>query len=237
MRMPEEVNRILTDRISDLLYCPTQTALDNLDKEGYQNLNAEYVLLGDLMQDTAIFYKEKSDKVSSIINDLGLSKSEFILATIHRAENTDNETRLLSIITALNTLNKTLKVVVPLHPRTSKILKIKDISVEFTIIEPVGYFDMIQLIANCSLVMTDSGGLQKEAYFFNKYCITLRDETEWVELVSNSYNTLVGAKSDKIVAVTNEYLVKSFHKTSELYGGGKAAQKMCEHLIQYHNKN
>jgi UDP-GlcNAc3NAcA epimerase len=236
MRMPEEVNRILTDRISDLLYCPTQTAIDNLVKEGYENIDTEYALLGDLMQDTAIFYKEKSDKVSTVINDLGLTKGEFVLGTIHRAENTDDETRLKSIVNALNTINKTTKVVVPLHPRTSKILKDKGIAVEFTIIDPVGYFDMIQLIAECKLVMTDSGGLQKEAYFFNKFCVTLRDETEWVELVSNGYNTIVGADGDKIIAAANKYLGETFHKASELYGGGKAAQNMCEHLIQYHNK-
>ncbi len=236
MRMPEEVNRILTDRISNILYCPTQTAIDNLVKEGYENIDTEYVLSGDLMQDTAIFYKEKSDKVSTIINDLGLTKEGFILGTIHRAENTDDENRLKSIVNALNTINKTTKVVVPLHPRTSKILKDKGITVDFTILEPVGYFDMLQLITNSRIVMTDSGGLQKEAYFFNKFCITLRDETEWVELVNNGYNTIVGADGDKIIAATNDYLSKTFHKTSELYGGGKAAQNMCEHLIQYHNK-
>jgi len=236
MRMPEEVNRILTDRISDILYCPTQTAIDNLNKEGYKNIDTTYVLSGDLMQDTAIFYKEKSDKVSTIISDLGLTKGEFVLGTIHRAENTDNETRLKSIVSALNTINTTTKVVVPLHPRTAKILKSKGIAVEFTIIDPVGYFDMLQLIAECKLVMTDSGGLQKEAYFFNKYCITLRDETEWVELISNGYNTIVGADGDKIITAANEYLGKTFHKTAELYGGGTAAHNMCEHLIQYHNK-
>ncbi len=237
MRMPEEVNRILTDRISDILYCPTQTAIDNLAKEGYENIACEPVLTGDIMQDAALFYKQKSDDVSTVLADLGLEKGNFILGTIHRAENTDDLTRLGGIVEALNKVNSTTRVVVPLHPRTSKILKDKKIVTEFTIIEPVGYFDMLQLIAHSRLVMTDSGGLQKEAYFFNKYCITLRDETEWVELVNNGYNTIVGADKNKIIATAEEYLNKPFVKREELYGGGMAAHNMCEHLKQYHQKH
>lgn len=237
MRMPEEVNRILTDRISDILYCPTQTAIDNLTKEGYQNIACEPVLTGDIMQDAALFYKEKSDKVSNILSKLGLEKNNFILGTIHRAENTDDLTRLTAIVEALNEVNKTTRVVVPLHPRTSKILNDKNITAAFTIIEPVGYFDMLQLIAHSRLVMTDSGGLQKEAYFFNKYCITLRDETEWVELINNGYNTLAGADKAKIITTAQEYINKPFVKREELYGGGIAAHNMCEHLKNYHQKH
>lgn len=236
MRMPEEVNRILTDRISDILYCPTQTAMDNLEKEGYKNIACEPVLTGDIMQDAALFYKQKSDDVSTVLADLGLEKGNFILGTIHRAENTDDLTRLSNIVAALNHVNKSTRVIVPLHPRTSKILNDKGIVTEFTIIEPVGYFDMLQLIAHSRLVMTDSGGLQKEAYFFNKYCITLRDETEWVELVNNGYNTIVGADKNKIIAAADEYLNKPFEKREELYGGGMAAHNMCEHLKHYHQK-
>jgi UDP-GlcNAc3NAcA epimerase len=237
MRMPEEVNRILTDRISDILYCPTQTAMDNLEKEGYKNIACEPVLTGDIMQDAALFYKEKSDEVSDILSKLGVEKGNFILGTIHRAENTDDLARLGAIVSALNHVNTTTRVVVPLHPRTSKILKDKGIVTEFTIIEPVGYFDMLQLIAHSRLVMTDSGGLQKEAYFFNKYCITLRDETEWVELVKHGYNTIVGADMNKIIAAAKEYINKPFEKREELYGGGMAAHNMCEHLKQYHQKH
>ena len=131
----------------------------------------------------------------------------------------------------MNEINKTVKVIVPLHPRTAKILKDSQIEVEFTIIPPVGYFDMLQLISNSHLVLTDSGGLQEEAYFFNKYCITFRDETEWVELVENGYNQVVGASSEKIIAAFKNSNNKVFTKTEELYGAGKAAEIICEAIL------
>ena len=138
---------------------------------------------------------------------------------------------------SLNEINTIVKVIVPLHPRTAKILKDQNIDVQFTIIKPVGYFDMLQLIAHSRLILTDSGGLQKEAYFFNKYCITFRDETEWVELVDNGYNQIVGASSEKIIAAFYNSISKVFTKTKELYGGGKAAEIICSEIIRLHNNS
>jgi UDP-GlcNAc3NAcA epimerase len=229
--MPEEINRIVTDRISDILFCPTQTAVTNLKNEGFDHIKAKIILSGDVMQDAALYYKEKSAEVSTVLADHDLQPNRFVLATIHRAENTDDEERLKAIVHALNEINKTVKVVVPLHPRTANILKDRGIEVGFTIIKPVGYFDMLQLISNAHLVMTDSGGLQKEAYFFNKYCITFRDETEWVELVENGYNEVVGASSEKIIEAFNKSYNKLFHKSEELYGAGKAAEVICGELL------
>ena len=187
MKMPEEVNRILTDRVSQILFCPTDTAVENLKNEGYDNLDVKVVKSGDVMQDGAIFYKSLAQKPSCDIQD------NFILCTIHRAENTDDEQRLKNIFRALNEIAKEKQIILPLHPRTKKIIDELQIDTKnLTIIDPVGYLEMVWLIDNCSLVMTDSGGLQKEAYFFQKQCITLRDETEWVELVENGFNTLVG---------------------------------------------
>jgi UDP-GlcNAc3NAcA epimerase len=214
------------------LFCPTQTAVDNLKREGFGNIKAEIILSGDVMQDAALYYKEKSDKISTVLPDNSLQPNQFVLATIHRAENTDDEARLKAIVHSLNEINKTVKVIVPLHPRTAKILKDRGIEARFTIIEPVGYFDMLQLISQSRLVLTDSGGLQKEAYFFNKYCITFRDETEWVELVENGYNQVMGASSEKIIAAFRNSNNKVFTKTEELYGAGKAAEIICEKIMK-----
>lgn len=232
MRMPEEVNRILTDRISDVLFCPTQTAANNLAKEGFKNFDANVFITGDVMQDAAMYYKAKSDGISTILNDLALEKGTFILGTIHRAENTDDIVRLNEIVVALNEVNAQNRLVVPIHPRTRNVLANNNIQTEFTIIDPVGYFDMLQLLANCNLVITDSGGLQKEAYFFNKFCVTLRDETEWIELVENGYNKLAGANKGDIIAFVNRFLNEKFVRGSELYGGGNSASVMCEKLIE-----
>ncbi|GAB1465728.1 UDP-N-acetylglucosamine 2-epimerase (non-hydrolyzing) [Aliarcobacter cryaerophilus] len=194
MKMPEEVNRILTDRVSNILFCPTDTAIQNLKNEGYENFDCKIVKSGDVMQDGAMFYKNLAVKPNIEI------KNSFILCTIHRAENTDDETRLRSIFEALNEIAKETQVILPLHPRTKKILENLKLDISnLTIIEPVGYLEMVWLIDNCDFVMTDSGGLQKEAYFFEKQCITLRDETEWVELVECGANTLVGADKEKII--------------------------------------
>lgn len=232
MDMPEEINRILTDRISDILFCPTQAAINNLKQEGYEHIKTEIVLSGDVMQDAALFYKEKSDARSHVLSDNELKPDEFVLATIHRAENTDDEIRLQAIVHALNEIQKTVQVIVPLHPRTAKILKDKNIEVTFKTILPVGYFDMLQLISHARLILTDSGGLQKEAYFFNKYCITFRDETEWVELVEGGYNQIAGASSANIIKAFQELATKTFHKTEEFYGGGQAAKMICGEIIR-----
>lgn len=229
MRMPEEVNRILTDRISDKLFCPTQTAVNNLQTEGYDNIDIEVVNTGDVMQDAALFYAKTSEQKSTVVKDNNLSN--FILCTCHRAENTDDLDRLKSIVSALNKVNETTQVVLPIHPRTKAIIENNNIQVNFTIIPPVGYFDMIELLKNCELVMTDSGGLQKEAFFFEKNCITMRDETEWVELVKGGFNVLVGANYDRIVNAYSKMKNQKNDFSVDLYGGGKAGENIVKQLL------
>ena len=230
MRMPEEVNRILTDRVSRILFCPTQAAMHNLQAEALEHWNtgAQAVLAGDVMQDGAIFYKDLAEKPSDINID-----AEFILCTIHRAENTDDTQRLASIIDALNEIAKEKQVILPLHPRTKKILKQSSLDTSnLTIIDPVGYLNMVWLISNCSVVMTDSGGLQKEAYFFKKPCVTLRDETEWVELIAAGVNVLVGANKQAILYALEVYKkVKDINFSNDLYGAGLASKAIVTTLL------
>ncbi|WP_066346446.1 non-hydrolyzing UDP-N-acetylglucosamine 2-epimerase [Aliarcobacter cryaerophilus] len=229
MKMPEEVNRILTDRVSNILFCPTDTAIQNLKNEGYENLDCKIVKSGDVMQDGAMFYKNLALEPNIEI------KNSFILCTIHRAENTDDEIRIRSIFEALDEIAKEKQIILPLHPRTKKILENLKLDISnLTIIDPVGYLEMVWLINNCDFVMTDSGGLQKEAYFFEKQCITLRDETEWVELVECGANRLVGADKDKIIKTyrNNEEFNKQNLKL-DLYGGGKASKNIINELLEF----
>ncbi len=225
MNMPEEINRILTDRISDLLFCPTDTAIENLKKEGYDHINSRIYNTGDVMYDASMHFIDIARENSSILQDLSLKKDGYILSTIHRQENTDDPDRLRAIIDALNLINKEIKIILPLHPRTKQYIEKYSLNPEFLLIEPVGYLDMIMLISNSSLVITDSGGLQKEAYFFKKYCITVRDETEWIELVENRVNFLSGADKEKIVSLFQELRNKDgFHSLANLYGDGSASE-------------
>lgn len=230
MAMPEEINRILTDRISDYLFCPTDTAIKNLRNEGFDNFTNQVYQVGDVMYDAALYYEKLSDRASSIIQQLQLYENEFILCTVHRQENTDNSKRLSSIIEALNEIHKTTRVVLPLHPRTKKILTDLDLTLKFDPIDPVGYFDIIQLIKHSALVMTDSGGMQKEACFFNKYCITLRDETEWIELTENNINYLAGSDKEHILRYYNTLIGKSFPETNTLYGNGTSSERILKVL-------
>lgn len=229
MHMPEEVNRILTDRVSSLLFCPTETAVQNLKREGFDNFECTVVESGDVMQDGALFYKDFSQKPNYKI------KNNFILCTIHRAENTDNKERLANIFQALRVIAQKKQVILPLHPRTKKILATLNISTKnLDLIEPMGYLEMVWLIDHCDLVMTDSGGLQKEAFFFKKPCITLRDETEWIELVKNKFNILVGADTQKIIDTHNNinFLFASTYDMN-LYGKGNASKKIIEALVHF----
>ncbi len=240
MKMPEEVNRILTDRVSSLLFCPTDMAVQNLKNEGYGAFDYRIVKSGDVMWDGALFYRDMAVKPACEIWD------DFILCTIHRAENTDDEVRLRNIFEALETIAKEKQIILPLHPRTKKIIENLKLNTDkLTLIDPVGYLEMVWLIDHCELVMTDSGGLQKEAYFFEKPCITLRDETEWVELVENGFNILAGANKEKIVNTyknhsslfTSRLLVTSFrhtlHSSLNLYGDGKASKKIVTELLYW----
>lgn len=235
MLMPEEINRILTDRISDILFVPTDQAIKNLDKEGFGNFDCKVVKCGDIMQDAALYYKERATLKSSIIKDLGLTDEGYVLATIHRAENTDDLSRLREIVDALNQINDTYKVILPVHPRTRAIFEKNSFTINFTCIDPVGYFDMIELMSHCKLIATDSGGVQKEAYFLNKFCLTFRDQTEWIELIENGYNKITSADKKVIIEAFNFFISKTFYKQTELYGGGNAARLMTDFLISNSN--
>lgn len=230
MRMPEEINRILTDRISTKLYCPTTTAMENLQREGFDTMPCEVLLSGDVMYDAALFYSARSVNYSTL-EKYKLAAEGYLLATIHRAENTDSMKNLQAIIDALNNLHEQYPVVLPLHPRTRKIIQDRNLKVTFQIIDPVGYFDMLNLIKGSRLVLTDSGGLQKEAYFFQKYCVTMRDQTEWVELVKGGFNKLTGADQNKIQDAVQHFLTRKFDSKSDLYGNGQAASAIVKNLI------
>jgi UDP-GlcNAc3NAcA epimerase len=233
MDMPEEINRILTDRISDLLFCPTDTALQNLEREGFSAFPSRVFKSGDVMQDAAIFYRDMAAQKSDVISRLSLGGKPFALGTIHRAENTDSPERLDSIMSALNKIAGEMEVILPLHPRTRKIMRARGLDSRCTIIEPVGYFDMIQLLEHTCIVLTDSGGLQKEAFFFSKPCVTLRDETEWVELLDGGYNTLAGASSEQILAGFSKMLSARPDYHRNLYGGGQASKSIVAAMADY----
>lgn len=230
MEMPEEINRILTDRISNALFCPTDTAVNNLMREGFDNMPVQIIKNGDVMQDAAMYYADKAQLKSDIIRKAGLNK--FVLATIHRQENTDNPENLKNIIEGLNAIHKEIPVVVPMHPRTRNILAQNYQLPDFTIIDPVGYFDMIMLLKSCEMVITDSGGVQKEAFFFAKHCITLREQTEWVELVDKGFNFLVGSDIDKLRDAFDFFRNKQSDFSIDLYGNGKAAEMAAAEIFE-----
>lgn len=242
INMPEEVNRILTDRISNILFCPTDKAVENLKKEGYPNRLSkencqEICKIGDVMYDAAIFYSKKATSFSLLEKRYHIKDENYIICTIHRAENTDDRSRLVSILKALSDISKEIDIVIPLHPRTKNVIlkdeNLQKLTSALKIIEPVGYFDMLSLLKHAKLVMTDSGGLQKEAFFFGKYCVTLRDETEWTELVEAGVNVLAGADSYKIKKIYDEIKSKRFNSNVELYGKGDAANKVIEKILSY----
>lgn len=226
MKMPEEVNRILTDRVSDILFCPSQAAMNNLKDEGFDHFNNAVIHSGDVMYDGALFYANKA------IMPEGLSlDSPFVLCTVHRAENTDSKDNLSSIFKALYEINKRIRIVLPLHPRTAKKLKELNIEIPFSVIEPVGYLEMIWLIKNSSFVITDSGGLQKEAFFFKKYCLTMREETEWTELVDLGVNSIVGSDKNEILAEYERIKGLKGFPSTEPYGNGNAAERILNAML------
>lgn len=239
MAMPEEQNRRLTDHIATWLFCPTKTAIDNLAKEGINHntqsrkasADNKYVIqTGDIMYDASLYYRKKA--LASHIkseNICGFNEN-FLLLTIHRAENTDNLERLKAIAAGINSV-KDKNFVFPVHPRTRKILENNGIHFDSHVhlIEPVGYLEMISLESACAGVVTDSGGVQKEAYFFDKPCITLRDATEWTELVEIGWNTLAGANTDKIISSIHNMQIPFEHPA--LYGNGNTAEQICTGLL------
>jgi UDP-GlcNAc3NAcA epimerase len=217
-RMPEEINRILTDHMSTLLLAPTNTAKENLLREGIAD--EKVFLTGDVMCDASLFYKEMA-KVPNEINPDAAYLSDFILCTIHRAENTDDPVRLEQIFRGLGGCDK--RVILPLHPRTrAKISRFGlNLPSNVSVIDPVGYLEMVWLEIHCSAIATDSGGVQKEAYFFGKPCVTLRDETEWVELVQSGWNVLAGA--DEYIIKSSLFNAKTPETSRSLYGNGASA--------------
>jgi len=226
--MPEETNRILTDRISDVLFCPTETAVANLRREGFEHFGCSILQVGDVMEDAALYYAPKATERSNILKSLHLEGRDFVLCTLHRAENTDDPARFSAIVEALNETARQMPVVLPLHPRTQKLLEKNGLRLDAITVPPVGYFDMLSLLKNARVVMTDSGGLQKEAYFFGKFCLTLRDDTEWMELVDGGFNFLVGADKNLILNTLEVVLSEKFPDKKDFFGGGKAAERIAE---------
>lgn len=231
MKMPEEVNRILTDRMSDLLFCPTKAAVKNLKAEGFDNFECAIFQCGDVMEDAARYYELKTKGNDALLKLTGLKSNDFYLCTLHRAENTDSKQRLAEIVQGLNRVAENHTVVLPIHPRTKNLIKEFSLHEGIMVIDPVGYLDMIQLIQHARMVVTDSGGLQKEAYFFDKFCVTMRDETEWVELVEHEFNKLVGAVGDSIYSAVQYFENQTFVRSVELFGGGNAAGSIAQEIL------
>jgi UDP-GlcNAc3NAcA epimerase len=230
--MPEEINRILTDRISSFLFCPTENSVSNLEKEGFRNFGSEIFFTGDVMYDAALFYSGISSLKSDIINRLGILDRPYLLCTVHRQENTSNSENLKSIISALNELGEKYEIILPLHPGTRKTILSEGIKLNFKPLDPVGYFDMLELLKNCKLVITDSGGLQKEAYFFRKFCVTMREETEWTELVKGGFNFLAGADRQKIVQFSKRNIDRIIENPGNYYGYGNAGEVIVETILK-----
>jgi UDP-GlcNAc3NAcA epimerase len=236
MRMPEEINRILSDRISSLLFCPTNTAVENLTNEG---INNGVYQVGDVMYDVALFYRDRAQQNSRILSSLGLASKKFALATCHRAENTDDPQRLASILGTFAEIAKDMPLVFPLHPRIKKLIfenHLNSLLDSIITTEPLPFLDMVALERDAKMILTDSGGVQKEAFFYNTPCITLRDETEWVETVSLGWNQLVGANAKAIIQAVEKVKMATYSKAHQNpYGNGDASQMICQCLLKYLN--
>ncbi len=249
--MPEEVNRIMCDHVSTLLFSPTKTGFDNLVHEGfnkdakapYSADNPKIYHCGDVMYDNSLYFSEVAEEKTSVIAKLKLEKNKFILATIHRNNNTDEPLRLNALFKSLNDISKKhdLDVVLPLHPRTAKLLETnlsKELYAEiktnthFKITEPASFLEMVALEKNCKMVMTDSGGVQKEAFYFEKTCVILRPETEWVELVNCGAAIVTDADETRIKEAFETLNSKTDLDFPKLYGDGKAAEFICGEMVK-----
>lgn len=232
-KMPEEINRLITDKISSLLLCPTDLAVKNLRKEGIVN---RVYNVGDVMYDAFLVFKKLASEKSNIIKELDLISRHFCLATVHRQENTDDPSQLISVFSAFERLaGKECPFIIPLHPRTVKILeKLKTFKLKnpfIHIISPVSYLDMIELESHARVIFTDSGGMQKEAFFSHVPCVTLREETEWMETVEVGWNFLAGANTRKIIETFEVATGKVWNNFPNFYGKGDASKKILEVLI------
>jgi UDP-N-acetylglucosamine 2-epimerase (non-hydrolysing) len=223
--MPEEINRVLTDHVANLLYCPTETARSNLLREG---IAAGVFNFGDVMYDAVLQSIEGVDTASRVLASLDLRPGSYLLATVHRPANTDDQQNLASILRALASTDEV--VVFPAHPRASQAMERLglEVSSNVRLLEPVSYLDMLALEKNARLILTDSGGVQKEAYFFGVPCLTLREETEWVETTEAGWNLLVGASEQRIEEAIHEFRPQGERPT--LFGDGKASQRIALHL-------
>jgi len=233
-KMPEEINRVLTDHASELLFTPTDIAVKNLINEGIATDKIKQV--GDVMYDAALYYGAQVDEVNDILERLGLRSKKYALATLHRAENVDDEKRLQSILAGLGNYLQT--IVWPMHPRTKARLVSFGIVMpaNIQVIDPVGYLDMIMLEKHAALIATDSGGVQKEAYFHKVPCITMRDETEWIELVSQGANIITGANTKKIIAALQQSAnIDKAVFDAPLYGEGNTGKQIVDTLVEYFN--
>lgn len=247
MTMPEEINRIVCDQLSSICFAPTQTAVDNLRREGFMESPATFLHdkkrrvcnCGDVMYDNSIYFSTLARQRSTVMQQLGLQPGNYILATIHRDNNTDNPLRLQSILRALADIAQqdNTRIILPLHPRTRKILEgapelsLKD-NPMVTIIPPAGFLDMNMLEQNAKVIMTDSGGVQKEAFFFEKPCVILRPETEWVEIVDHGAGIIADADYDRIVRAYRQ-LVDHPVRFPHLFGDAHAAEKILQTILDY----
>lgn len=228
--MPEEINRILTDHVSSILCCPTQTAVQNLHKE---NITKGVYHVGDIMYDAALLFGKEAEQRSTILQTLGLSPKKFLLCTVHRAENTDSQERLCQIAQAWTEIAASERIVIPLHPRTRIYLEKYNLlatlqqqsNILFT--APLGFLDMVMLERNARIILTDSGGIQKEAYFHKTPCITLREETEWTETIESGWNQLAGFHAKDIIKCLS---TSNDRKEIQEYGDGNTAQKILDLL-------
>jgi UDP-GlcNAc3NAcA epimerase len=233
-RMPEEINRVITDRIARWLFCASATGVKNLATEGIQDSARTRVAdVGDVMYDLSLAFRHQARLTADIAATIKILDSPYYLATVHREENlvaTDGSTPVWDILRALETIGSTTPVVMPLHPRTRQALAGAPLQ-HVRVLEPVGYLEMMALLSGCAGVFTDSGGLQKEAYYFGKPCVTLREETEWVELVEHGANVLAGADSSRIVEAERALRAGAIRAdATRLYGDGHAADRIVEAL-------
>jgi UDP-N-acetylglucosamine 2-epimerase (non-hydrolysing) len=233
--MPEEINRVLTDHGADLLLAPSPTAVDQLSTEGRDGVTVE---TGDVMYDALLEVRDRVAEESAVLERYSLSEGEFILSTVHRAENTDSRNRLEAIFEALT--DAPLPMILPLHPRTESSLKEYGLweyaNENIKLIEPLNYLDFVRLMDSADRIATDSGGIQKEAFFLDTFCVTLRDETEWVETVEAGWNTVVGADYDEITKTLDSNWEPPVEKP-EPYGDGNAAHKIRMSIEEYAGTN
>jgi len=225
--MPEEINRVIADHLASLLFCPTTRAVKNLSCEG---LVKGVHLVGDVMYDSLLHHMEKAEGSSEILNQMGLTPGEYGLATVHRADTTGDRQKLERVFEALSRLG--FPVIVPLHPRTQAVLSGVVLPSGVRVVEPVSYYDMLVLERHAGLILTDSGGVQKEAYLLHVPCVTLREETEWVETVEAGWNRLAGTDPDAVVAAAASLRDRPPHSGNP-YGNGYAAEAILETLVRY----